>query len=175
MYWHPCVVNNLGKATCGPLFPSFQRCKTKIVNWVAIVVRIIPVYHRVVAVDQYRLVIVRDEEGEDLAVKLILAVYEAEELDDCSYRKSHAVGVLAVRHVGCRGGAFDLARQEREVHVIRRHEGQVASQDVSKQGGELLELIGCECLSFKTHGVSSQVAGECPSARLNCSSLRWRS
>ena len=49
--------------------------------------RVFPGYHRVVTVDPYRLVVVRDGEGEDLPVDLILALDSAEELDDASHRK----------------------------------------------------------------------------------------
>jgi hypothetical protein len=52
-----------------------------------------------VAEDPYRLLVMRDGEGEDLPVNLILALDATEELDDAPYRKGHAVGVLPVLRV----------------------------------------------------------------------------
>jgi len=51
-----------------------------------------------VAVDSYRLMVMREGEGEDLAADLLLAAYGAEEPDDGPYCNSYVVGILAVRN-----------------------------------------------------------------------------
>ena len=88
----------------------------------AVVLDVFPDYHRVVAVDPDRGVVMRDGEREDLWVDLILALYSTEELDDAPHRKGYAVSVLPVCDVERRGAAFHLASQEREVHVVRGYE-----------------------------------------------------
>jgi hypothetical protein len=66
--------------------------------------------------------VVRNREGEDLAVHLVLALYSTEELDDSPYRKGHAVSALAVGNFKRLVTALNLAGQEWEVHVMRGYE-----------------------------------------------------
>ena len=74
-----------------------------------VVLDVFPSYHWIVAVDPYRPVVMRDGEGEDLLVDLILALDSTEELDDTPYRKGYAVGILPVYDVERRGAILHLA------------------------------------------------------------------
>ena len=81
----------------------------------AIILDILPVDHRIVAVDTHRSIVMRDGEGKDLPMDLVLAFHCAKELDGGPHRERHAVRVLAVRHVE----VSSSARQEWEVVELR--------------------------------------------------------
>ena len=60
---------------------AVERGERKFVDRMTVVLGVFPSYHRVVAVDPYRPVVMRDREGKDLPVDLILAFNSTEELD----------------------------------------------------------------------------------------------
>ena len=74
------------------------------------------------AVDSHRPMVVRDRESEDLPVKLLFTLHKSEEFDDTPHRHGHAVSILPICDIKCCGTALNLARQEREVHVVCSHE-----------------------------------------------------
>ena len=74
--------------------------------------------HRIVTVNPHRAVVVRDREGKDLPMKLLLALYSSTELDDAPYSNSHAVSVLSISDVKRCSTALYFAREEREVHSV---------------------------------------------------------
>jgi len=122
--------------------------KTKISDRVPVIPGVFTGYHRVVTVDPYRLVVVRDGEGENLPVDFILALDSTEELDDAPHRKGHAVGVLPVCDVERSGAAFHLSSQEREVHVVRGHEERlIPGDEVANKRRQLGELVLSERIS----------------------------
>jgi len=63
---------------------------------VAIEVSLILYDYSVVAVDSHRTIIVGDRKGEDLPVKLFLALYSSIEFDYTFYGKSYTISVLSV-------------------------------------------------------------------------------
>lgn len=65
----------------------------------------------VLAVDPDRGVVMRDGEGENLPVDLILALDSTEELDDASHRKGHTVGVPPACDIESSGAAFSPRRR----------------------------------------------------------------
>ena len=126
----------------------------------AVILGILPIDHRIMAVDAHRSMVMRDGEGKDLPVDLVLAFHCAKELDGGPHRERHAVRVLAVRDVKCCSSALHLARQEWEVHVVRGHEeGHVPGDEVANARRQLGELVVSECLSFEPHRVIGLGAG----------------
>ena len=98
--------------------------------------------------------VVRDGEGKDLLVDLILALNSTEELDDAPHRKGYAIGILSVRDVERSGAALHLASQEQEVHIVRGHEeGLVPSNEVANKWRQLGELVLSKRVSFEPNGV----------------------
>ena len=103
------------------------------------------------AVDSHGPMVVRERKGEDLPVKLVLALYNSVELDDASHGKSHTVSILPVRYIKTRGAALDLAGQEWEVHRPCRHKvGCTAISNLANKGFELFELLVRESRSPET-------------------------
>ena len=131
-----------------------MRREAKLMYWMAVVFRVLPIDYGIFAVNAYRSVVVRDGEGKELTVQLLLTLHKAEELNDGPRRERHAVGVLAVRDVECCGAALHLAGEEGEVHKVRGHEeGQVAVDPVANKWRKLAELILCKGFAPKPHGV----------------------
>ena len=62
----------------------------------AIEVSLILYDYSVVAVDSHRTIIVGDRKGEDLPVKLFLALYSSIEFDYTFYGNSYTISVLSV-------------------------------------------------------------------------------
>jgi len=154
MLGHPCVVDIFRETICRPFILSIERGEVESIDRVPIVLDVFPSYHRVVAVDPYRPVVMRDGEGEDLPINFILALDSTEELDDAPHRKGHAVGVLPICDVERSGATLHLAGQEREVHVVRGHEeGLVPGNEVANEGRQLGELVLSERVSFEPNGV----------------------
>merc|ERR1711939_628022 len=69
--------------------------------------------HRVVAIDPHSLVVMRNGKGEDLPMKLLLALYEPEQFHDSSNSEGHTVCILSICHVECGRTALHFAREER--------------------------------------------------------------
>jgi len=131
---HLYIIDALSESVCYPFLLAVQLSKDKISDRVLVILGVFPGYHRVVAVDLYRLVVIRDGEGEDLPVDFILPLDSTEELDNAPYRKGYAVGVLPVYNIERSSAALYLVGQEREVHIVRGYkEGLVPGNKVANE------------------------------------------
>ena len=70
-------------------------------DWMAVEGSLACVDYRVMAVDPYRLVIMRDREGENFLMKLFFALHKPEEFDNTPHRHCHAMSILLVCNIKC--------------------------------------------------------------------------
>ena len=57
---HPYVVDVFGELISCPFVLAIQFCEYEITDWVAVIGSVLPVDHRIVAVDSHRTVVMRD-------------------------------------------------------------------------------------------------------------------
>ncbi len=93
---HSSIVHVLGEFIGGPFFLAILFGEVKCSDRMTIEGSLVPLNHRVMAVDPYRPVIVRDGKGEDFPIQLFLALHRPKKFDKSSYGDGHAVRVLAV-------------------------------------------------------------------------------
>ena len=102
---------------------------------------LVPLNHRVMAIDSDAPVIVRDGKGEDLPVQLFLALHISKKYKT-SESDAHALDVLAIGKIKSRGAAFDLAGEERELHSRSSHEiGSDLKPWLTHKGFKLVQLF----------------------------------
>ncbi len=113
---------------------------------------LVPFDHEVMVVDPHQPVIVRDGKGENLLVKLFLALYRSKKFDKSSYDDDHAVRVLAIDDVQRCRVAFNLAGEKEKVHPIDCNEkGDLIN--VVDERIELFELLVDKCELPKSNKV----------------------
>ena len=70
------------------------------------------------------------------------------------------MSILSVCDIECCGATIHLAREKREVHVVRGHEERLVTGDeVTNEGSKLVELIFGKCLTLESHRVVGLRAG----------------
>lgn len=77
---------------------------------------------RIMAVYPYLTMIMRDWEGENLLVQLLLPLDKSEELDDSSYGKSYTMSVLSIYDVKRYSTTLNFVDEKRKVYTIARNE-----------------------------------------------------
>ncbi len=93
-------------------------------------------------------------------MKLFLSFHSSVEFDHTSYGNSHAVSVLSVGDIKCRGTTLDLAGEERKVHPRCGYEvGERLGPDLTHKRFELFELFLCERRSPESYGEVGLWAG----------------
>lgn len=109
---HLVVVDILRELVGCPLFLAIHSRETEVVDQVTIVLRVLPVNDRIVAIDADCSMIVRHRKSQDLAVELLLALHQPEQLHDGPHRDRRAVRVLPVCDVQRRRAVLDLASRK---------------------------------------------------------------
>lgn len=99
MLRHPDVKHVLGKTVCSPLILPVKLCEIEFSDCVTVVFYLFALDLGVVSKDSHRLIVMREGEGKDLPIDLILSPHKTKKLNDAPYRECHTMGVLTVRHV----------------------------------------------------------------------------
>ena len=132
------IIDILSEFIGGLLF--FTIGEIELTNRVTIEGSLIPLDHRVIAVDPHRPVIVRNRKGEDLPVQLFLALYRPKKFDKSSYGDGYTVRVLAISNIESGSAVLYFAGEEGKVYPVSRDE-QGVFEDAANKLIELLELL----------------------------------
>ena len=148
------IIDVLDEYKTRPLVFAVLFCEVELADWMAIEGSLVPLNHRVVAIDSHGGMIVRDRKGKDLPVKLFLAPYKSKKFDKSSYGDGHAMRVLAIGNVESRGAALHLAGEERKVYPRCSHEiGKKLGPGLTHERLKLIQLFLCERGSPESHRV----------------------
>ena len=148
---HISIVHVLGELVSYPLF--FTIGEIEFTNRVTIEGSLIPFNHRVIAIDSYSGMIMRDGKGEDLSVQLFLALHRPKKLDKSSNGDGHAMSILAIGNIESGSAALYLAGEEGEVYSYCSHKicNDLGARLTHKRF-QLIQLVLGECGSPESHG-----------------------
>ena len=102
----------------------------------------------IVIVDSHYTVIVRERKGEDLPMKLLLALNSFIEFDHASYGNYYTMGVLSVDDFKRNSAALHFAREERKIYSICYHE----EGDIMNGANERIELFKLLIREYESPG-----------------------
>ena len=119
-------------------------------NQVTVEGGLLPFNQSIMVIDSYSPMIVRDREGKDLPVELILTRHQSIQLDDSICRNGSAMSVPSIRDIECFVAAFYLRCQKREKHLVRRHQTRRRLPIINRRL-QFLKLVGSECRRFEPY------------------------
>ncbi len=99
------------------LFPI--KCgKAEFINRITVDYGLYALDYRVVAINSYSVVIVRNKKGENLSIKLFLALHKPKQFHDLSNSERYTIYILSICYIECGRTALHFAREERKVYIL---------------------------------------------------------
>jgi len=83
-----------------------------------VVFGVLLIYYGILAIDPYRLVVIRDRKGKELVVDFAFTFYKAKELDDSLYYERYTICILLVYDIERYSAILYLIGKEREVYKV---------------------------------------------------------
>lgn len=137
---HPNIVDIFGKLVYGPLLLAIHCREAELVDWMPVEGGFDSINYRIVAIDSYSPVIVRDRESEDFSVKLFFTIQKPKKFNNAPHCQGHAMSILPICDIKRYRTTLHFAGYEREVHVVGGHEERTV-REVADKGFESFELI----------------------------------
>ena len=140
-WWgHPLIVDALGELVGCPLLFTISEIESR--DRITIECSTFLLDYRIMAVDPYGDMIVRDREGKNIPVKLFLAIYCSIKLHGSFHGNCHTVRILSVGNLESRSATLDFAGEKREVYPYRNYKVCLnLSAELADKRFELLELV----------------------------------
>jgi hypothetical protein len=84
----------------------------------------------------------RDREGNNFLINLLLAPNELEKLNDSPYYECYTMRILLVSNIKSCGATLNFASKEREIHIVRSYKEElVTRKEFTNVERKLLRLI----------------------------------